>query len=671
MNYLVDSYTAYMVDGGLLDKGSQVVNWMFVELPFFLLRMGATFFLICENVMNQSDYFSGKQQEAYDYSVKIINGFGGKGVVAGSLIGLGITLSAFYLLYCYFSKTKNFSKSLLHYIGVIALFGLWFGSVTTVDPETKQETKHTGAIFLVDSVSEITKEVQSKFTASANFDTTQGEEKDGVYQSPMFDATVNQTFNYVNSGSLDGKMQNGKKIDYKKLLEKPNLSKDEKEKFERKRNDYVEGLEKENPYFKQDTAKTLEKSFAVWTGIANLLLLAFPVMYINVMLSVIQLIVVVLILFFPVIVLASFFPKCQMVLFKFLKALFGVLFLPIVFGIFLSVLFWVNKLIDGAFLGLAGKINGSLLEVLSGGFVYLIAGIASVVVKLIFLRKLWKNRYAILAYFSDHQIEQPMLEKQLNEKTKEVAERTGEVGVGAAQTGVGAFTGNIPLVLDGVGKIFPQQDKALNLGRDHFIDENGQFTGMKAGLNSLLNKNNEEEELPELETPNENEVFEEVEEQPVDEELHETEVPEFEEEFTPEEEPFEEKDSSLEELDTPFYHDNEELPEENDFDIDPVIDKGIEQLEEQPLKEDEKEMLADNLTVTVDNFDELAFAREEKAYFDQEENSELLATYSGETMNNVYSFTKSREYYDSLEETEKEFFGSTIGEEDNEYVEGW
>lgn len=659
-----------MVDGGLLDKGSQVVNWMFVELPFFLLRMGATFFLICENVMNQSDYFAGKQQEAYDYSVKIINGFGGTGVVKGSLISLGILLSAFYLLYCYFSKTKNFSKSLLHYIGVIALFGLWFGSVTTVDPETKQETKHTGAIFLIDSVSEITKEVQSKFTASANFGTTQGEEKDGVYQSPMFDATVNQTFNYVNSGSLDGKMQNGKKIDYNKLLEKPDLSKDEKEKFERKRNDYVEGLEKENPYFKQDTAKTLEKSFAVWTGIANLQLLAFPVMYINVMLSVIQLIVVVLILFFPVIVLASFFPKCQMVLFKFLKALFGVLFLPIVFGIFLSVLFWVNKLIDGAFLGLAGKINGSLLEVLSGGFVYLIAGIASVVVKLIFLRKLWKNRYAILAYFSDHQIEQPKLEKQLNEKTKEVAQRTGEVGVGAAETGVGAFTGNISLVLDGVGRINPQIDKALNLGRDHFVDENGQFAGMKAGLNSLLNKNDEEEELPELETPNENEVFEEVEEQPVEEELQENENPVFEGEL------FEEKDSSVEELDTPFYHDNEEVQEENEndfsFDIDPVVEKEMEQLEnEQPLQEDEKEKLADNLTVTVDNFDELAFAREEKAYFDQEENSELLATYSGETMNNVHSFTKSQEYYDSLEETEKEFFGSTIREEDNEYIEGW
>lgn len=34
MKYLIDSYTAYMVNGGLLDKGSEVVNWFFIELPF-------------------------------------------------------------------------------------------------------------------------------------------------------------------------------------------------------------------------------------------------------------------------------------------------------------------------------------------------------------------------------------------------------------------------------------------------------------------------------------------------------------------------------------------------------------------------------------------------------------------------------------------------------------
>ena len=55
-----------------------------------------------------------------------------------------------------------------------------------------------------------------------------------VYQSPMFDATVLQTFNYVNSGSIDGKMANGKKLDYDKLLEKPNLNDKEKKDFREK-----------------------------------------------------------------------------------------------------------------------------------------------------------------------------------------------------------------------------------------------------------------------------------------------------------------------------------------------------------------------------------------------------------------------------------------------------
>ena len=127
MKYLIDSYTAYMVNGGLLDKGSEVVNWFFIELPF-LLRMGAMIFLIMENVMNQSDYFVGKQQEAYDYSLDILKGFGGTGIVKGSLLGLAIILSAYYLLYS-FSNRRNFMKSLLHYFAVFALFICWFGQV--------------------------------------------------------------------------------------------------------------------------------------------------------------------------------------------------------------------------------------------------------------------------------------------------------------------------------------------------------------------------------------------------------------------------------------------------------------------------------------------------------------------------------------------------------------
>lgn len=52
MKYFIDSYIVYMVNGGLLDKGLEVVNWFFIELFFFFLCMGVMIFLIMENVMN-------------------------------------------------------------------------------------------------------------------------------------------------------------------------------------------------------------------------------------------------------------------------------------------------------------------------------------------------------------------------------------------------------------------------------------------------------------------------------------------------------------------------------------------------------------------------------------------------------------------------------------------
>ncbi|EOI34567.1 hypothetical protein [Enterococcus faecalis] len=653
MKYLIDSYTAYMVNGGLLDKGSEVVNWFFIELPFFFLRMGAMIFLIMENVMNQSDYFVGKQQEAYDYSLDILKGFGGTGIVKGSLLGLAIILSAYYLLYSFFSNRRNFMKSLLHYFAVFALFICWFGQVKTIDGKTQN-----GAIFLISSVSEMTKQVQGKFTSNVNFggDTSQ-EVDDGkkkVYQSPMFDATVLQTFNYVNSGSIDGKMANGKKLDYDKLLEKPNLNDKEKKDFREKRNAYIEQQEKDNPYFSQDTLKTMEKSFAVWTGATNLFILAIPVLYINLMLSLIQLLVVFLILIFPVVLLASFFPRCQMLLFKFFQGLIGALFTPIIYGIFLSVLFWINKLIDGAFLGVAKKVSGSLLELISGSTVYMIVLFVAVVVKIVVLRKVWKNKYAILAYFSNGQVSQPVFEQ----KVEQLSERTKEVATGGAQVALGAYTGNLGMVANGAGNILPNQDKAIEMGQEHFIDDNGSFTGVKAGLQSIFRQPVTEEEQGEL---NE-EQFSEVETESIDHEL--TDI----EEIGQTELESDSLDNSIIELEPMTSEDLVVDVDNMSSDIDVEL-ASVEEVGEEPPMNAEEYSGYDNVIVT--NFDELAMAREERAYFDGGKEQELVETNGVESVNNIYPFVQTEEYLANLEQTEAQFFGTNEFEKDLEQIEEW
>ncbi|RBR76698.1 hypothetical protein EB52_01939 [Enterococcus faecalis] len=614
-------------------------------------------------------------------SKNVLSGIGGKGFRGGSLLALAILISAYYLLYHFFSSRRSFSKVFLHYLAVVVLFGFWFGSVSTSTGTT------SGSMFLIQSTNAIAKGIQSTFTSSANLG-TEGFKDGEVYQSPIFDATVKQTFNFVNSGSLDGKMENGKKLDEGKLLEKPKLSKKEKAKFEDERSTYIKNNEKDNPYFSQDGAKTMEKAFGVGVGLVNLAVLAVPVTYINIMLNVIQIIVDLLILVFPIIALVSFFPRCQMMMFKFFKSLIGILFLPVVFGIFLSVLFWINKLIDQAFLGLMDKVSSSLLMVMSGGVFLLGTLIVTALVKIILYRKIWKSRYKILSFFSDGQVQQPSFESKMNEKTKETVERTGEIGVGAVKAGIGASTGNLALAADGASHLMPKHDKALNLAQDHFIDDNGQFAGVKTGLNSLLNRYTQEEQQPlkddllteeeivEVEEPTnvDNEELEEIEDKALTDE-----VDNF-EDLTDDE-----ADNSLEEIDVPVLDEtvsdfDTSLADESNIELEPIIENELDSLDssvessendrEVLNQELDKQEIADNLNVRVDNFDELAFAREERAFFDGGEDSELI-TNNNDSLNNVYSFYQTEENFNNLEQTEEQFFGSVDTEEYNvEVVEG-
>lgn len=649
MKYLIDSYTGYMVNGGMLGKGSEVVNWFFVEFPFFFLRLNAMIFLLTENVMNQSAYFVGKQQEAYNYSLNILNGFGGTGILKGSLLALGILLSAYYLLYSFFSNKHNFMKRLLHYFAVFALFIVWFGQVTVTNPDTKQKETHSGAIFLVDSIGDITSDIQNKFTASVDFsgdtstETIDGKKK--VYQSPMFDATVLQTFNFVNSGSMDGEMANGEKLDYDKLLMKPGLSKKEQKTFINERKGYIEGLENENPYFRQNTSRTMVKSFAIWTGMSNLFILSIPVLYINLMLSFIQLIVTLLILVFPVVLLASFFPRCQMVLFKFFQGLIGALFTPIVFGIFLSVLFWINKLIDGAFFGLEKKISGSLLELISGGMVHLVVMFVAVVVKIFVLRKIWKSRYAILAYFSNGQVEQPVFEQKVEQVADHAKERSKDVVVGGAIMAAGAYTGNMAMVANGAGNILPNQDRAIQMAHEHFFDDNGAFTGLKSGLQSMFNRQPTEEQT--ADEPNSEREAETLDHSLVDSEDGE----QVDTEVTP-------LDDSMVDVEEVADRDSGESLAEFNLgleDLDVTLEP-VEEFGEEPPVMPEEALRDDH--VTVSNLDELEMAREERAFFDGGNEQELITQGGIDSTNNIYPFVQAEEYLMNLEETESQFFGT-------------
>lgn len=221
-----------------------------------------------------------------------------------------------------------------------------------------------------------------------------------------------------------------------------------------------------------------------------------------------------------------------------------------------------------------------------------------------------------------------------------------------------------------------------------FIDDNGQFAGVKTGLNSLLNRYTQEEQQPlkddllteeeivEVEEPTnvDNEELEEIEDKALTDE-----VDNF-EDLTDDE-----ADNSLEEIDVPVLDEtvsdsDTSLADESNIELEPIIENELDSLDssvgssendrEVLNQELDKQEIADNLNVRVDNFDELAFAREERAFFDGGEDSELI-TNNNDSLNNVYSFYQTEENFNNLEQTEEQFFGSVDTEEYNvEVVEG-
>ncbi|EHQ8834037.1 hypothetical protein KI096_002275 [Enterococcus faecalis] len=678
MQYLIDSYVAIFEDGNLFDKPAEIVNWLFVDVPFFLLRMVASVFLFIEDLANQSSFFKGMRTTVFNMSKNILNGFGGSHVKSGSLLALAITLSAFYLMYYFFFSRRSFLKVFLHYLAVIALFGLWFGHVETNNGKT-----YTGATFVADTVSNFVGSIQSKFISGGNLassSSSSGENGEGVYQSAIFDATVGQTFNFVNSGSLDGKMENGKKLDKDKLLQKPGLSKEEKQDWERNKGEYIKENE-DNPYFEPKINKTMEKSFAIGVGFVNLFVLAVPIMYINFLLTLVELGANLLILVFPLIVLLSLFPRCQMIMFKFFKTLLGVLFLPALYGIFMSVLLWINGLIDGLFVNVIGKISGALLLVLSGSVITLGTLIVTVLLKVFVYRKLWKNRYKVLEFFTDGQLKEPSFEKKVSEKMEKVKDRALELGHGAVETYAGATTGNIGMAVDGMNKIMPEQDKALNLSDSRFEEETGVTEPFDEEMPEMDDVLEDGEAFDELEGDEELEDsalldgMDDFDEEPEDSALFdETEA--FDE--IPEEVSVEDLDKSLEEMDMPVLDEQEIQLTDDELDVDALVEGELGTMENAQedeanidnLMETESPELIDGMNVTVDNFDELAFAREERAYFDHGGDEEVINNYTGSEQSNVVSFYQTEENFHNLEQMEEEFFGSRLsGVEDVE--EGW
>ncbi|MBS7576971.1 MULTISPECIES: hypothetical protein [unclassified Enterococcus] len=488
MKYHFGSYMPFISDG-FLEKYWQVINWIFVDVPFFIFRLLASIVLLAESVLDQSQFFVDKQTDAFDISVKLLNQLGGTAIAKGSLLALVFLISAYYLLFQFFSARRNFSKVVLQYLAVFLVFVFWFGKINT--PSGTQN----GGTFLISSANQFADSIK-KEVASVGSLTQSGTTSDN--SSLIFDATVGQTFNFVNSGSLDGKMENGEKLDYKKLLMPITIKNEEKKDFIETRKKYIKDNVENNPYFEASGDKIMEKDFAILVGTVNLGITAFPALYVNAMTTIVQVVVDMIIIVFPLLVFFALFPKFHNVLFKSFKSLIGLLFLPVLLAVFLAIYFWINSSIDTAFMNLVKLLSPVLVSAISGAIVALSTIVILVVVKVLLLRFFWKRRYDLLGYFSDNQIEMPAFEQTINQKASDFGRQVVNFGTNTAEVAIGAYTGNPAMIADGVTD--SSSDNGKDLNKEDFIDnEHEDNSSEDKGLYEDLATENDPIDTPDFE----------------------------------------------------------------------------------------------------------------------------------------------------------------------------
>ncbi|MEX1447869.1 hypothetical protein AB3I00_14485, partial [Enterococcus sp. C76] len=397
MKYMIDSYTSYLETGNAFDAVWKGLNWFFVTVPFCLYRFLAVLFIWIENFFDQSEFFIRKQVEAFDISKTIFTNFGGYNISDRKVIGIAFLLSSAYLFWVYFYGKGHFVKVFLRYLAIIGVMMFWFGTITYTD--NGQVKSSNGATFILTTTRNIVNEIRDKTlkaSTSFNHETSSGH----LDETGTFKSTVKQTFLYVNSGSMDGTMSNGKKLDVSKLLMPSNLKDKEKKKFEEERESYVNGLVDDNEYFALDGTKIMEKCMAISLGMCNLVLTFLPIAYINCLLSCVQLVIDLLVVLSPVFMGLSLFPKCSGITFRFFRLLFGTQLMPLIYGVFMGVLFWMNTLIDSAFLAVnVGMQSNAIMNVLGNGIYVFIAPLCAMIMKFVIVVKIWKNRYRLLNFF--------------------------------------------------------------------------------------------------------------------------------------------------------------------------------------------------------------------------------------------------------------------------------
>ena len=370
------SLKSYTVQTGFLDiSGVWVMfNEIFVNFPFFLLNLVVGFFSLMIRIFEKIDLYGSYKQYVYTGSKAIWQSFTGatSGVAQGSLIFLILMALGFYLFFCFVLSSGNFSRKLLHVLAIVGLGFAWFGTVSGT----------SGGLYILDTVDNLADIVTQKIT---NISVPYGDNQNLKVGESMADSYIAETsykaYLFVNTGQENGKYKNRQTskeepFDDSKVLGSLTDSGKFKAVSTADRNDYLKmgnGADEDkeqNRWVSAVPDYIPIKFFYILFKIIEAIVIAIPIVLVQLLNLIAQGLVLIMILLFPVALLVSFIPRMQDTLFGVFKIMFGGLAFPAITSLLILSIFYLEKMTEGLLLkGFTGAIGSySSLSTFEGLF---------------------------------------------------------------------------------------------------------------------------------------------------------------------------------------------------------------------------------------------------------------------------------------------------------------
>ncbi len=478
-----------------------LINELFVNFFFFILNAVVGFFSLLIRILENIDLYNAYKNYVFTGANAIWSGFVGTAngsVSEKSLVGMALLALAFYLFYQYFFSKGSFSRSLLHVCLVILIGFGYFGTISGT----------SGGLYLLDTINNISKDITTKISnIQVNYD-KENTIKIGESLSDSYIAeTSYKAYLFVNTGQENGyyvNSQNSKEelFDDSKVLGTSNSNGNFNTVKNKDRMKYLDELgnganndSEKNRWVSAMPDFIFIRMFYVLFKIIESIVLAIPVILIQLLNIFSQILVLAMILLFPIVLLVSFIPRMQDLIFGTLKIMFGGIGFPAITSLLTLLIFYIEKIIETFITSGFDNIIKTLPSLLLFGLVFKL--IISVVSKGVIYFLLWKYKAELIQLMlgskarviandiGDH-VEQGA------HKTKEIASYLSSKSLVAAQN-----LGNFTLAGSGFGagvvmnaKSHFQQASSLLSGKanSEFIDEQDKNLDQKQESDVPLEK---------------------------------------------------------------------------------------------------------------------------------------------------------------------------------------